>query len=304
MIRRMCIRLCLAFVCAVFARAAACGAEEGALTGAGRFLPSLAGVVGMHVERAEASVESTSRGAFKGDDRLIFPSLGLEAELMSPSLLPALPGGPRLFVHGGAAGGFDVTRSIVKEGTPGTPILPIIDANMDGIPDPGREPPVAGTRGLGSTVRSQVDAILFRAGAGIAFTAPVGDRALWIKPGVVYQRETIEVTTIVSAAESINDNLLCPCRVAVFKQRESDDSDMLGAALELEFDAARAGDFVVTLFLSGEGYKLLGNREIRIDGASAFDDGKPLEVRSSFERDPWSYAAGIGMRVRWLPVAD
>lgn len=274
--------------------------EEGAQRGDERFLPAIAAMGQLWVENADAAVDSSARGAFSGDARLVFPTLGGNAELMSPALT-ALPGAPRLFVQGGVSAAFDPKRQVVKEGTPGTVVVPIIDSNNDGIPDPGREPPLAAVTGQGSAVESEVQPLVFTAHAGVAFSVPLGSRAFWIKPSVGYRHEETEVTTQVSAAQSIADNGLCPCRTAEFSESQTSASHWLGPALEFELDAARAGPFMLTLFLSGQAYRLVSDADVTLSATTEFDDGTPLQVDSKFERKPWSYGASLGLRFRWLP---
>lgn len=265
-----------------------------------RWLPGLGGLVGLDIQDTKASVDSDLRGAFSGASRFVFPSFAANVELATP-VLAAVPGRPRLFVQAEGGIAFDTKRNVVKEGTPGSPRIPIIDANRDGIPDPGREPPLAAVTRLGSTVQSQTEPLVARLGAGVAFTTTVAGRDLWIKPSAEYRITSVDVTTFASAAESINDDGLCPCRTALFKRSESNDSHFVGAGLEIEADAARAGPFVLTLFAAGRGYRLLGDPEIAIEGSGTFDDGKPFSVRSTFDRDRWAYGASIGLRVRWMP---
>jgi hypothetical protein len=151
-------------------------------------------------------------------------------------------------------------------------------------------------------VQSRVDSLLFRAGAGVAFTTRWGDRRFWIKPSVEYQRQTTNYTSTVASAESIGGNQLCPCRTGTAIATGESDEDLLGAGLEIEMDAVRTGDFVFSVFISGRGYRLLGERETRIDANGSFNDGQPLRFTSSVDRDPWVYATGLGVRVRWLPL--
>jgi hypothetical protein len=268
--------------------------------GSARILPSLGTVLSLDVQKAEATVDTSSRGAFSGHETLVFPSLTLDAELLSPSFW-GLPGEPRLFVHGGPGISFDGERNVVKEGTPGTPLIAVIDANNDGIPDPGRLPPLGGTRGLGSAVQTEVSPLVLRAGGGLAFRARWKGRVFWFKPSVIWQRQRTEVTTLVSAAESISNNGLCPCRTIEFREREAKTSDMIGPALELEMETARAGSFVMTLFVAGQAFNLLGNRSVTLDTTTQFDDGTPMQVHSLLTRDDWSYAGQLGFRFRWHP---
>ncbi len=272
------------------------GAADGSSSGEDLFLPSVAGVVGLDVREQKGSISSV-RGDFEDHDREIFPSLGFDLELMSPSLMPGvLPGAPRLFVNAGLASAFDSDRNVVKEGAPGQPVIP--------PSSPGTQPPVNAVTGLGSSARSKTDSFLVRAGAGIAFTTALGDRNLWIKPSLVYQRETTHFSTAVSAAQSINNSALCPCRTGFVSAKQSESFDLLGAGLELEMDAGRAGPVLLTLFLDVRGYRVLGSRETVVQANGAFNDGTPLSSQAIYDRDPWSYAGGVGIRFRWLPVPD
>jgi len=67
-------------------------------------------------------------------------------------------------------------------------------------------------------------------------------------------------------------------------------------------DTARAGPFMLTVFLSGKAYKMLGNLGMDLTGSVATEEfGTVTTADWSFEKDPWSYRAHVGLRFRWLP---
>ena len=74
----------------------------------------------------------------------------------------------------------------------------------------------------------------------------------------------------------------------------------IGPGLEVELDTARAGPFMLTIFLSGQAYKILGDRVVSFTGS--FSDVYRDETADwRFEKAAWSYRAGVGLRFRWLP---
>lgn len=268
---------------------------------AGRWVPALSASSGASVvPQRDATVDSTARGRFAGDARSVFPYVGLSAELMTPALA-ASAGRPRLFLHGDAALSFDSEQNIVQDGVPGALEIPVLDPDGPGPAPPRVDIPLGAIRGVGSATQAEVEPWVFSAGVGIAFSLEARGRTLRFKPSLEYRHEQTKLTTLVSAAESIADTGVCPCRTGELSARKQESYHGIGPGLEVELDAARTGPFMLTVFISGQAYRTLSDRTIRLHAEGSFDDGKPLAVESTVTRDPWSFRGGVGLRFRWLP---
>jgi hypothetical protein len=82
----------------------------------------------------------------------------------------------------------------------------------------------------------------------------------------------------------------------------------LGPGLEIEVDAARLGDLMLSVYTFGRAYKLLGSRRLEFENVAVWEvEGggstmrAPTTVTSVYERDPWHYALGVGVRFLWRP---
>jgi hypothetical protein len=158
--------------------------------------------------------------------------------------------------------------------------------------------------GQGSSTTAEVKPLLLSAGAGVAFTLEPWERRLRIKPSVEYLREEIEVTGVVHRAEDTTPPPI-PGDTTADRFIEMQGSGQktyhgIGPGLEVELDTARAGPFMLTIFVSGAAYKILGDREVSF--TDSFTDEFGTETAAwSFEKPAWSYRAGVGLRFRWLP---
>lgn len=238
------------------------------------------------------------RPAAAGDDLVVSAFVAGSAELMTPGLA-FVPGRPRLFVHAGVGGLFGSTRDVAKEGSPDAFVLP----------DPDLIPPdrvTAGQiRGQGSGTSVEVQPLLVSAGVGIAFTLHVWERRLRIKPSFEYLREEIELSGVVNRVVTANPDGNCPfpapadTRFRCIQLRGSDSKVYhgIGPGLEIELDAARAGPFMLAVFVAGQGYSFLGDLEMRATGTNEFGETAVWQA----EKDRWGFRGGVGLRFRWLP---
>ena len=270
-------------------------------------------------------------GPFSGSSRSVFPHVGASLELAAPVLsagpletLAAVP-----FIHGDVALTFDVDHTVATTGDPTQPRVPVLATNTP--------PSLETVGGQGSRVSGEVEPWVFSAGAGLAFEFPLLGRAIRIKPSVEYRYDKVTVNAFVSAAAGgasffgVNPvtgeatSALCPCLTSQTQGSKTESFHSLGPGLEIEMDAARAGPVMLTLFLSGGYYHVLGNREIEVDGAGPWNyhslfggtvsrytqDGSPndfgyledpvLSTSATYERDKFIYRANVGLRFRWLP---
>jgi hypothetical protein len=258
----------------------------------GGWVPALGVYSSINIHNADALAESPQRGLEKEDFLKTFVGLEGHLELMSPVLFSGL-GEPRAFVRAGAGRTWD-SRHLTAEGKPGRPVVNL-------LPN-GGQPPLPGVSGQGTGVRTQFSPYFYTASAGLAFTIPLGERDLRIKPSMEYRHGSTEIEGLVSNAISIADDGNCPCSLGFLSTNEQKDYDMLGPGLELEIDAQRAGSFMISLFASTQAYRVLNGRKLRAATSGFLDDGTtPLSMRSRVFLDEWRINAGVGLRLRWLP---
>ena len=79
----------------------------------------------------------------------------------------------------------------------------------------------------------------------------------------------------------------------------------IGPGLELE--SARIGDAVLTVYATGRAYSLLGSRGFDLQTTESWENNvttpprEPSTVTSTYERDPWHFSVGVGIRFLWRP---
>jgi hypothetical protein len=286
------IRGVAAMIAAVFCPLAGSGDTDA-------WVPAVSMFGGVITEKWDVSGDSDARVPFSGHANSVVPFVGFSAELMTPTRVESW-GKPRLFVHGDIAIAFDAGRNTAKEGSQGKVGIPIIDFNMDGIPD--AQPSVISATGTGSTARHEAEPLRLSAGLGVAFELELLGRTLRLRPSVEYQWQETETRLFVGDAESLSGGLSCPCRILQLASRETHSFHGIGPGLELELDAGRLGPFGMSVFGGIQGYRELGERRVRMRvNDAAFDDGKPASAEATFERDAWSFNGTVGLRFRWLP---
>jgi hypothetical protein len=277
------------------------------------WVPSLAITSGILVEDAEASVVSTVRDPASGKDTLIGPLVSGSLELMAPAWGDHW-GRPRLFAHAGVGGNFAFERDVAKEGAPGTLELPDEGLLVPPVGEPGV------VSGQGSTTSVQPRHLLVSAGGGIAFSFDAWGRRFRIKPSVEYLREEVEVTGVVSGATiddpgvlaRPNENPPIPGRPPTFNFFNGSGSERqvfhgIGPGLEAEVDVARNGSLIVSVLVSGGAYRILGDRTVEFSaplvqtGSGSTIVSPPHTATWKYKKDPWSYRAHVGIRLRWAP---
>jgi hypothetical protein len=286
---------------------------------ADRWVPALSLSSGFLLQDAEASIESGDvtdlpgltypnpnpnqpiRPAANGDDLMINPDVGLALELMTPRVA-AEWWAPRFFVRAGVSGAFGPQHDIAKEGV-------IADLSLDPDITIVEEDAVIGQ---GSRTRAQVDELLVRAGAGVAFTVDALGRRFRVRPSFEYLREEIEVEGAVRRAVCAVPNAVMGCgakairfggggvddfREIDLRGSETKDFHGIGPGLELETDVGRIGPIVPSIFIGGQAYRFLGSRKISFSTSNEFGE----TLSASFKKDPWAYRVGVGVSLRWLP---
>ena len=260
--------------------------------GAERWLPALGVASALNLHSVEGLAESPQRTRADGEHLKVFAGMEGHLELLSPVLFSGF-GYPRLFVRGGAGRLWDSVH-LTAEGKPGEPRVNL-------LPN-GNQPPVPGVVGQGTGVRTEFSPYFYTASAGLVFTLPLDERDLRLKPSVEYRRGSTQIEGLVGDAVSIAGDPNCPCALGLVDRKEQLPHDMLGAGLELEVDTQRAGSVMLSLFVSTQAYRVLTGRKLKVAGSGFLDDGiTPLDLRARTFLDEWSFRAGVGLRLRWLP---
>jgi hypothetical protein len=249
---------------------------------------------------AKRSVEASSDTLGDQDGESTgFPwSVGLSADLLSP-VIAKTPGRPRLYAHGDVSFAFDTEDPVQSFGDPGFP--PVSTG--------GGSPPVEGIENVGSSIRVEAKPLVLSGGVGAVLSFEAFDRNFRVRPSLewTYQRDTMK--TVLGGGENEVPGSVCgPCRTLFIEAETEKGYHSLGPGIELEADASRAGDFLVGFYGSFRAYRILGDRKAQLDSTGAWErtDGQPTlrpdtVFRTSYERKPWHYRFGLGVRFMWSP---
>jgi hypothetical protein len=264
------------------------------------------------------NIDAPIRPSVDGEDVMLAPFVAGSVELMTPGL-QMIPGKPRFFVRGDAGAAFGTERHIARERAPG----PLPEGKLPGVPnllvlDTGFIEDAVG--GIGSETTAETQPLTIAAGAGIAFSFDAFGRRFRVKPSAEYLREEVDFTGIVSSAQLFDtgaqaadgitqkDSLFMPIQL---RGSASEVFQGVGAGLELEMDTLRAGPFMITLFVGAQGVKLLGDTEVEFSDEQILvnpplvtplrPNNQPISAEWKFEKDPWMYSGGVGVRFRFIP---
>ena len=245
----------------------------------------------------------------RGSDLTSAALVSLAFELMSPSLIQSL-GRPRLFAHADGSLVFGSKRKLAGEGSPSRLKLP---------------PPVLGLtvnvnegtiKGRGNRAFSELKNGVLAAGAGVAFTFDVWDRRIRVKPSVEYLYQRVEFQGLANRPIQLRgSNIFRPRNLTFFRLVGFRDSKTvtqhgLGGGIEFEIDTQRLGPFMLSVFLGGRVYELLGDLdETLTSNQNVFGDTYVSEATGeSPERVTWHFRpesrvwrGGVGLRFRYLP---
>lgn len=220
-------------------------------------------------------------------DRMMTPYAGAALELMTPAWID-IPGRPRAFAHVDVAVSFGPTYTNPSLGEVGPLRIPKAGGQTEDT-----------ILGQGGRVQATVSPLLVMAGAGIAFTTEVGERAVRIKPSFEYMREEIEISGVVQRAVQLTtpSPTLNEFRQILLGANTTQVYHGLGAGLEVEMDAGRAGPFVLSLYGAAKAWAFLDNQKV-----SLFDQNEYGENASfTFLKNEWAFGGALGLRFRWVP---
>lgn len=262
-------------------------------------------VEGPRADVSEVQSPTKIRPDAAGGSTPVVPLVGGSLELMTPRLFRAA-GSPRLFAHGDLAASFSDERTLAGEGTPDDIMLTSpLPSNITGLFEPV-------WLGQGSRTISELQPLVASAGVGVAFSVDLGGRRIRIKPSFEWLREELEVKGVVQRVVQAEGPFPDPFgrprgapveegfdnfRLISLTDTREKTFHGLGAGLELEGDATRLGPFVLSIYLSGQGYRFLGDREVAFSVTNEFDE----TAEWTFEQDAWGWRGNVGLRFRWLP---
>ncbi|MFO0688224.1 MAG: hypothetical protein U0900_05910 [Myxococcota bacterium] len=225
-------------------------------------------------------------------------SIGGTLDIASPVILD-VPGKPRLFSHADVGYNYDLEDPVVTRGDPGSPpVLP-----------PGSTSSVA-IENVGAAVRAEAKPLVFSGGIGSVFSFEAFDRGFRVRPTLewMYQRDTMK--NVLGGGESEGATSTCaPCRTLFIKSQTEKGFHSLGPGIELEADVGRAGQFLIGFYGSFRAYYLVGDRKANLRSTGSWnrtDNGQPstrpdTTFITRYEREPWHYRFGMGLRILWSP---
>jgi len=224
------------------------------------------------------------------NDTNIVPMVTGSLELMTPRLVDQFLS-PRLFAHGELALSFGFERNVAGERKPG-PFF--VELN-----DQGTDAPEQSVGGQGSRAKFQTRPLVFGAGAGAAFTTTFFQRTIRIKPSFEYLYEEVDLIASVRRAVKLQDPTtdLSGFRLITLESDSTETLHGLGGGLEVETDTGRLGPLMLTLFVSGRGYRYTGNLEHTLTDTNERGETATWDI----DLDPWAWRVGIGARFRWVP---
>jgi hypothetical protein len=236
-------------------------------------------------------------------DLAVSPLVGFNLQLMSPAIT-AVPGRPRIYIFGESQLTFSTDRDVASEGDPAGVGLP------DTVDFPQQASALSLT-GVGSKTTGTYQTAGWGAGVGIAFPFKIFRRQLWVKPNAAWMRYKVAIDGKVVGGIKNDYTTLPPrppygtiIRDVTLKSSTEEYYNGIGGGLEIEMDAYHFGPLGISIFLNGNAYKILGERETRMSDTRFYSgDGLPASNYTAnwrFEVDPWIYRIGGGIRFGWV----
>ena len=273
-----------------------------------RWIPSVSFFSMGHAEARSAQMSAdtevvTGRGNLNVDgSSLGLPwSFGGTADIASPVVLD-LPGRPRLFAHADAGYTYDVEDPVATVGVP--KFAPVLQPNQNNI---------RAIQNVGASVRVEGKPLSFSGGLGTVFSFEAFGRGFRLRPTLewMYRRDTMRNTLGGGEIETAGRTpTQCnPCRTVFIKTQTEKGFHSLGPGMELEADVGRAGEFLVGFYGAFRAYYLIGDRKANLISTGSWtrtDNGQPSSrvdtpFVTQYEREPWHYSFGFGLRVLWSP---
>jgi hypothetical protein len=272
-----------------------------------RWIPSLSIFTMGNVEQRQARMSADTpvrqnQGNLDADGQSFgLPwSVGGTLDLSTPVLLE-VPGRPRLFAHADVGFTYDVNDLVVGIGDPGAePVLPANQTASSAI------------QNIGASVRAEGKPLTFAGGVGPAFEFHAMERGFRFRPTLewMYRRDTMKTVFGGGESEAPPPQLACipDCRFVFVRSQTEKGFHLIGPGFEAEADVGRVGDFRVGWYGSFRALYVVRDRKANLRSIGEWQrfDGQPTsradtEFVTQYEREPWDYRFGMGIRISWLP---
>jgi hypothetical protein len=266
-----------------------------------RWIPSASLFSTGLVDGRAARMSSDTSPSLDGDSLGLLWSVGGTIDIASPVVVD-LPLEPRLYAHADVGYAYDVEDPVVTEGDPGSP--PFLTTNFT---------TVLNIEHVGSTVRAEAKPLVVSGGIGGVFSFEAFERGFRLRPTLewMYGRDTMK--TVLGGGEieaaGVGANDCAPCRTLFIKSQTEKGFHSLGPGIELEADVGRAGELLIGFYGTFRAYYLVGDRKANLRSTGSWtrtDNGQPSTRADTtfvtrYEREPWHYRFGFGLRVLWSP---
>lgn len=303
---------------AITAVAAAAQGEDAGKTVRG-WTPSLSVGFSIFNQDSGGEIESGYTDDFGTgrSDRMLTSTFNTELTLLTPALGTSAVE-PRFFVRAGFQVPLSdtftaqkIARTLTGPTRETTP-LPFTPDFFEVCPDatfaPVGGPVISGTCQINGEIAITVN-VNWRAGLGMEFTIPWGDRHFSIRPSLDYFGQSVE-------ANGSNSRIQKPgqpsIRDTVSVNSGTQIMHGIGPSLEFDLDVARAGPVTLEIFLTTSFYWLLGSNEFGFEGSgvrTCSAPGTPIcspEVvnyvpTGTFSAEVGDFVAegGAGLRIVW-----
>ena len=299
----------------------------------GRWIPSLAITSGVIWGRQHATVSSDCRApgsdppaatscnpgnsaygsqlrpGARDEELAVTPHMGGNLALMTPVL--ARLGRPRLFAGVELPYQFGIDRNVAQKDRPlgiAEPDNPNNDNSQEFLDE-------GALIGVGSRTRSEIKGLALGANAGAAMSFEAFGRQFRVKPWAGWLRLQVGVRGRIEHGICFNycdvdgvpfgESFDRYTRIITLKAHDSMWLDGIGPGLDVEMETGRVGPCTVSLFASGGGYYLLGDRSLAFEAQQTIGNdrlGAPVNYHAdfSFRMQPWLYRAGLGLRLSWV----
>jgi hypothetical protein len=251
------------------------------------------------------------RDSADGSDFTVWPGVGIDLHLMSPTIFELHKIRPRLFINAEVTAQFPPTRRIANEAALNDSLTP---------PEGGGSPasyPTQAIEGGGSETLSEPKTFQFGAQIGFAFPVQIQDRKVRIKPSFGWINYQLDISGRVLSPlkDDVNGtsggfstwgpNL----RTIDLSDSTTRSINGIGPGLEVELESGQFGPVAAAMFLGVNVYKILGDRTTDLDDQVSFADGTTggdgLEAdtyRAKWHHkvDPWMYRVKMGIRFHYM----
>ena len=256
---------------------------------------------GAYIERPEPFGKSLDKSLLT-----VSPNFGATIDILTPAL-GFIPLKPRLFAVAEILPTFAGDVTVALDGAATRFLVQPASTSP-------RNYPATVIGGQGTRLDSEVMTTTLAASVGISFDTNYRGRLVRIRPGVGWIRwGLIAEGEVLAAYKDDPDPLGTPVlpppsfgqnfRFVQMGGRAAGFFNGVGPTLEIEMELSRRGSFRPSLYLTGGGFKTVGNDELNFAASSSFDDAlgeADYEASWKVKVQDWNYRMGLGFRVRWV----